>query len=329
MIDVIQTRGGCIEAVHPCSVAVACDGRAELLTGHDAITTFRSAAKPFQLAVSLEALGDPSLAPEDLAIGAASHSAEPVHVARVEALLARFGLDPSGLRCGAHPPIHVPSAEAVLRGGGRFSDLHNNCSGKHTFMLAASARQGWARDYRPVDHPLQRRNRARLADWMACEPDTAVDGCGVPTFIQPLTAVARGWWQLARAMRERGEGTVTDAWRERLGRVGLAMAQHPSLTSGAGRLDLDVARGARETMAVKIGAMGLFCIAIPQRDMAIALKVHSGVGEALPALVAWAMARAAPDAWREPSDWALREVRNVVGDRVGAWSVREGGISSR
>lgn len=322
MIQVIQTRGGCVEAIHPSSAVVVHAGRVELLVGDDRETTFRSAAKPFQLAVSLESLDDPEVTPEELAIGAASHSAEPAHVARVEALLARFGLDATALRCGAHPPVHVPSAEAILRAGGRFTDLHNNCSGKHTFMLAACAHRGWDRDYLPPEHPLQRRNRAMLTEWMSHEPGTAVDGCGVPTFFQPLTAVARAWWRVARAMRDLEDGITADPWTRRLGRVGLAMARHPELTSGTGRLDLDVVTASREVMAVKIGAMGLFCIAIPRRDTAVALKVHSGVSEALPALVAWALARVATDTWAEPAAWSLRAVRNVVGREVGAWSVR-------
>ncbi|MEZ4251106.1 MAG: asparaginase [Polyangiales bacterium] len=47
----------------------------------------------------------------------------------------------------------------ILREGGRFLSLHNNCSGKHTFIRAATcgARQGWAPDYRDPEHPLQRR----------------------------------------------------------------------------------------------------------------------------------------------------------------------------
>jgi L-asparaginase II len=75
-------------------------------------------------------------------------------------------------------------------------------------------------------------------------------------------------------------------------------------------------------MAVKVGAMGLFCIAIPGRDMALAVKVHGGVAEALPALVAWALDTWAPGAWEEPEAWSQRVVRNVAGRAVGGWSVR-------
>ena len=108
-----QTRGSIVEAVHPFS-AVAVNGATGAVVGRlgpEIVTTWRSASKPFQLENSLAALGDAgAFTEEELAVGAASHSAEPVHVALVEGLLRRFGLDATALRCGAHPPVHEGSA---------------------------------------------------------------------------------------------------------------------------------------------------------------------------------------------------------------------------
>lgn len=323
MPTVLQYRGTCLESEHPASAVAVRGGRVVWQAGDDRETTYRSSSKPFQLACSLEALGDPAVSAEELAVGAASHNAEPAHLAVVSAILDRFGATVGGLRCGAHPPGHTPSAEAILRAGGAFTDLHNNCSGKHAFMLAAALRNGWDADYRPMAHPLQQRIAARLAQWMEHTPAHAIDGCGVPTFIQPLSAVARSWEAVALAMRSVELGSADDAWTARLGRIGLAMAAHPELTSGTGRLDLAVVRAARETMAVKVGAGGLFCVALPGRETSVVVKVHSGAMEALPALVAWALAEAAPGAWREPDGWELRCVRNVVGREVGTWRVSD------
>lgn len=313
-----QSRGACVESVHPISVCAVREGELLFAEGPDLETAFRSASKPMQLAVSLAHLGDPAdLSPQQLAVGAASHSAEPQHLQIVEELLARFGCVQEQLRCGAHPPMHTPSAERVLREGGSFTNLHNNCSGKHAFMLAASKREGWALDYREPEHPLQLDMRAQMSAWMQHEPSLVIDGCGVPTFVQPISCAARAWSQLATAMAEQ-DG---DAWQRRLHRVGWAMAGHPELSSGTGRLDVDIVRHAREPLAVKVGAAGLFCIAHPRSRTGITVKVHSGVSEALPVAVEWALARVLPQLFERPVDWELTLVRNVVGREVGGWTI--------
>ncbi|MCA2977474.1 MAG: asparaginase [Myxococcaceae bacterium] len=321
MFAVVQTRGAIVEATHPFSVASAWpDGRVTV-EGRDVTTAFRSAAKPFQLAVSLEALGDPPVSEAMLAVGAASHSAEPAHLEVVRLVLAQFGLSEGALRCGAHAPMHEPSAHAVLRAGGAFTDLHNNCSGKHAFMAAAARRGGLDADYRPADHPLQRANRAALEQAAGGAAQVATDGCGVPTFGFPLSGIARAWGHVAASMAAVEAAAATDATTARLGRIAWAMAKHPQLTSGTGRLDLDVVRASPEPITVKVGAMGLFCIALPRRRLALAVKVASGVAEALPAAVRWALERVGVSL-RLPSPWPLCEVRSVAGLVAGEVAVR-------
>ncbi|MEZ4251107.1 MAG: asparaginase [Polyangiales bacterium] len=75
--------------------------------------------------------------------------------------------------------------------------------------------------------------------------------------------------------------------------------RHPELTSGTGRTDLDVVRHVREPVAVKIGAQGLFCLAFPERGLGVALKVHSGSGDALPAATSAVLSHVMGDAWGE------------------------------
>ena len=140
----------------------------------------------------------------------------------------------------------------------------------------------------------------------------------------PDSAIDLGWGRLIFADTFDSASAIAEAMRDddsRLGRIGRAMARHPELTSGTGRLDLDVVRHVREPVAVKIGAQGLFCLAFPERGLGVALKVHSGSGDALPAATSAVLSRVMGDAWGEPEGWALRDVRNVVGRSVGAWDV--------
>ena len=324
---IVQTRGGldgaddpatgqpfcAVESRHPWVAVAVQRGQIVWQLGPDIATTWRSAAKPFQLATSLALLGDPCLPQEELAVGAASHSAEPRHLRWVRAILARFDVAESALLCGTHPPVFGPAADAILRRGGAFSAVHNNCSGKHAFMLAAAARQGWPLDYRPPEHPLQRAILARVQQWTGHPVQCALDGCGVPTFCLPLSGIARAWAVLAEAMVDEADPT-------RLGRIGQAMARYPDLTSGTERLDESVVRHCATAMVAKIGAQGLFCMALPDRGMGIAVKVLSGCSDALPTAVSAALAEVAPDVWQEPPLWRFREVRNVAGRLAGLYS---------
>lgn len=317
-LRVVFLRGGLAETAHPVSAALVRGDRVEWSVGPDIEGFWRSSSKPMQLLTSLEALpadAVAALADEDLAIGAASHSGQPVHVARVAAVLDRFGLDEADLRCGAHWPMHEASARALAVQAGACRAIHNNCSGKHAFMLAAARARGWSPDYLPLAHPLQQANLARIAEWMAHLPPTAVDGCGVPTFHGPLSAMARAWGRLAAAMAD-GDGLA--------GRIGWAMHRHPELVSGEDRLDLAVVRGAREPLAVKIGAEGLFCIARPAARQALAVKVHTGNGDALAVAVRAVLDAVAPGLLA-PEAWPWATVRNVaglaVGERRAEWGV--------
>lgn len=322
---IVQTRAGlgqadsatadlgvCVESRHQWSAIGVQRGQIVYQSGPSGVTPWRSAAKPIQLATCLELLGDPWLQPQELAVGAASHSGQPQHIRWVREILARFDVAESDLRCGAHPPLHLPSAAEVLRSGGEYSDIHNNCSGKHAFMLATAARKGWPLDYRAPEHPLQQQILARVREWSGDNPQLALDGCGVPTFCLPLTAIARAWSVIAEAM-------VDDLDRTRLGPIGRAMATHPELTSGCERLDESIVRHAGGQMAVKVGAQGVFCIAIPDRGLGLAVKVWSGCGDALPCAVSAALSEVAPDLWQEPPAWRFVEVRNVVGRLAGLY----------
>lgn len=308
-------RGGLLETVHPVSAVLVEAGRVRWSVGEDLASFWRSASKPFQLWTSLEQLSPGAVAALDerqVAVGAASHNGEPGHVALVAGLLARFGLDESGLQCGAQLPSHEPSARAVPAA----LSVHNNCSGKHTFMLAACMARGWDLDYRPRSHPLQLANHARLDELGGVHHGVAVDGCSVPTFHAPLSAFARAWSTLAGAMADE-DGT--------LGRIGLAMSREPWCMSGTNRLDLAVVQQLAEPVAVKIGAEGVFCVALPRRRAGVAVKVHSGNSDVLAVAVRAVLERVGVPpvgAWH----WdAVKNVRGaVVGERRPVWGAAPG-----
>lgn len=299
------TRGGLVETVHPFSAALVGDGEVRWAVGPDVAGFWRSASKPFQLQNSLAQLPPGVVAGLDdrtLAIGAASHSGEPGHTALVAALLTQLGVDAAGLQCGAHPPMHEASARAIATP----TVLHSNCSGKHTFMLAASLSRGWDPDYRPLAHPLQAHNHALIDELAGVHHGTGIDGCSIPTFHAPLSAQARAWSRLAEAM-----ATSPDA---PLGRIGWAMHREPWCMSGTDRLDLAVVQQASEPVTVKIGAEGLFCVARPRTRQGVAVKVHTGNSDALAVAVKWALAELGVSL---SGEWSWAKVLNIRGAEVG------------
>ena len=119
----------------------------------------RSAIKPLQALALVEsgAADRFALGEQELALACASHSGEPEHVARVQAWLARLGLDGAALECGAHPPLHAPSAQRLADEGRSPERVHNNCSGKHAGMITLARHLGAPiAGYSRADHPVQR-----------------------------------------------------------------------------------------------------------------------------------------------------------------------------
>ncbi|NOY26310.1 MAG: asparaginase [Oligoflexia bacterium] len=322
-MNVLQLRGGLVETSHAVSaLAIPFDGQdtakdglatPSWSTGADIFSTWRSAAKPLQLWCSLEALGDPTdLPPRWIALGTSSHSGQAGHVASVRALLAHFGLNDGALCCGAQAPAYKPTADAYLAAGQPYLAVHSDCSGKHAMMLGACLARGWSTDdYRSPDHPLQRRIVQIARTWTGCDPALAVDGCGVPTLWLSLSAMARVWSRLAAA-------TADHRVDPRLHRIGSAMAANPWWTSGDDRLDLALHQRATEPWIGKIGARGVFCIALPARRLGIAIKVHDGDENALAVAVPAIIQHIAPHTLSPAPDWRWDRIHNAAGHTVGS-----------
>jgi L-asparaginase II len=274
-VDVI--RGERIESRHSVRFAICGPGSGDV-RDDDAPVFLRSAAKPFQAAAIVQsgALDRLGLGDETLAIIAASHSGEAIHVSLVAGLLSRLGLDESALRCGIHPPFHEPTAASL---GGRFSTLHHNCSGKHAGMLAAALALGVpAASYLDADGAVQRLMRRTVAAACGLPPQgvvVAIDGCGVATFAVPLANAARAFALLARPVEAPPE------LREPLDRVSRAMRAHPRLVGGTARFDTRLMEASRGHLIAKGGAEGVEGIADCERGRGLCVKVCDGAARAV------------------------------------------------
>lgn len=281
-ILVEATRNGVVERFHRGDVAVVdAGGRIRYYAGDPFKYTYmRSAAKPLQALATVEtgardALG---LSEEELAVTCASHNAEPGHVAAVRSILKKAGLAEGSLGCGSHPPIDEASRAALYREGGQPSAVHSNCSGKHAGMLATCAHMGWPEDdYRDQDHPLQRMLLEIVASMAGVDPEDvglAVDGCGVVVHAIPIAGMARAFARLASR-----EGLPEERARAARAVAG-AMAAHPFMVGGTGRVCtvLNGLPGGRFTS--KGGAVGVYCAASADLGLGVAVKIEDGNGQA-------------------------------------------------
>ena len=189
-LDILVTRGDCVESTHRVSAAVV-DASGTLVAGAgntEAITHWRSCAKPFQVMPFVEAGGFDGLGwkEEQLALACASHGGEPEHVAIATAMLQDLGLEEGDLACGPHEPLSTRGAKVLRDAGMRPTRLHNNCSGKHAAMLARARTAGWSpQGYERAGHEVQRAILGNVARWTSVpqeDIELAVDGCGVVEF---------------------------------------------------------------------------------------------------------------------------------------------------
>ena len=276
------TRGDMVESRHRGAVAVVrADG--ELIASLGDISRLiypRSAIKPIQALFLIEsgaadALG---LSDKELALACASHNGEPEHVDTVRAWLARMGLDGNALECGAHPPRRGKDRKALIEQGLDPSPMHNNCSGKHAgFLSSAYHLRLPVEGYIKRSHPVQRAVLDILAQLSGANLDhepEGLDGCGIPVVGIGLRPLARAF--AAFVSREALGSRRADA----AGRIFDAMVSQPFMVAGSGRWCTRAMQAGQGAFIVKTGAEGVFCAAVPQAQIGIALKIDDGAARA-------------------------------------------------
>jgi L-asparaginase II len=281
-ILVEAARGEMVESRHRGAFAVVdAAGRIVLARGDvDRPVYPRSAIKPLQALPLIEtgAAAHFGLGDREIMLACASHNGNPAVVAAVEAWLARIGLTPDDLECGADAPSDAAAAQALIRAGAPPSALHNNCSGKHAGFLSTARHLGEpTHGYIGAEHPVQRRVEAVLSSMTGLDLERAphaTDGCGIPVIGIPLKAMARAMARLADCTGLAAERAAA------AGRILKAMAAEFELVAGGSRFRREVMRVAAAKVRLKPGAEGVACAALPQHGLGIALKIDDGAGRA-------------------------------------------------
>jgi L-asparaginase II len=198
-------------------------------------------------------------------------------------MLAKAGLDETALECGTHWPYLDTAIRAMAAQGREPNALNNNCSGKHAgFLCLACAlhdRAGglnlrqYARGYVSPDHPVMREVSAALqaaTDFELASSARGTDGCSIPTHGVPLR-------NLALAFARVGTGTgLREGHALAARRLRRAVANAPFMVAGTGRFDTRVMERLGARVFCKVGAEGVFCAALPQRGLGVAIKIDDG-----------------------------------------------------
>jgi L-asparaginase II len=315
-------RGARVESRHHGAVVVAdADGATVFSLGDIAAPVYpRSAVKPIQALPLVEsgAADKYGFGDEELALACASHGGEPAHVEVASRMLERAGLDVTALECGAHWPSHQASTQALARAGGAPSALHNNCSGKHAGFLCVACQAGVDhRGYVGASHTVQREVRAALEGLTGvglAEDQCGIDGCSIPTWAVPLASLAHAFARFGTGRGLAGERAKAAA------RLRAACAAQPYYVAGTGRFCTEIMTLFGARVLVKTGAEGVFCGALPEQGLGIALKCEDGATRAAETAMAAAIARFLPMSGEERARldrFVRRELRNWNGIAVG------------
>ena len=279
------TRGDVVESVHYGSIAVV-DSNGRLLASYgdpQAVAFLRSSAKPFQLLPFVEAGGVEyyQFTPRELSIACASHEGSDLHVQTVEGLQQKIGLEETSLLCGIHMPGDVEAFKSLVVSGGQPTPNQNNCSGKHTAMLAyAKMRSLPLKNYLDLNHPIQQDILASFAAMSKLPVDEiqiGTDGCSAPNFAIPL-------YHAALAMARLCDPRDLPAQRASACRkITAAMTTHPEMVSAYGEFDEQLMRVGNGNIVCKRGAEGYQIVGVlpgglgpNSPGMGIALKVSDG-----------------------------------------------------
>ncbi len=296
---------------------VGVDGSTVLALGDIAAPVFpRSAVKALQALplITTGAADRFGLDDAALALACASHVGSSEHVRVAAGVLARAGLPPSALACGAHTPVHAATAHALRVAGEKPCDLHNNCSGKHAGMLATAVHLGEPVDgyWRP-DHPVQKRVREAieaLAGVTLGDDVAGIDGCSVPNWAMPLRAMAGAFARFC------GGETLPGPYAAAAARLMRACWNEPVMVGGEGRLDTRVMQALPGWVFLKTGAEGVYCAGMPGLGLGVAVKVDDGASRASEAVVMAVIARLVPEAARLEARSELRNWRGLETGRL-------------
>jgi L-asparaginase II len=178
----------------------------------------------------------------------------------VESIQAKTGIKESDLQCGIHMPGDAAVYKGLITRNEAPTPNRNNCSGKHSGMLAHAKMRGLLLDtYLDNDHPIQQdilTGFAEMCNYPKDKVEIGIDGCSAPNFAVPLYNSALAYARLCDPF------DLRDARSKACHDITWAMAGNPEMISGAGEFDCRLMQTGKGQIICKRGAEGFQAIGL-------------------------------------------------------------------
>jgi len=254
------------------AIAIDEDGKTIMSTGNPDLATYiRSSLKPFQASAVIaegatEAAG---FSNKEVALMCASHNGETVHIETAKNMIKKLGFNESHYECGSHAPHDKDAREKIRKSMQKLSAFHNNCSGKHSGMLALAKKLNVeTKGYTKIEHPVQKTIFKQLKRIMGQRNVSyGIDGCSAPTPFLSLKTIAA----LFQSLGSEKYPELTKAYE--------CMVEYPYLIGGKNRFDTDFNKTLNGRAVSKAGGEAIRGIVIKTNKyglMGIAIKIVDG-----------------------------------------------------
>ena len=210
----------------------------------------RSAVKPMQVMPLLIEASKQNIEFDikEIALFASSHSGQEEHTEFLKSIANKYEISLDNLACGPQRPFHEETIDSIIRKGDNFTELHNNCSGKHLSMLIFSKILGVEQnDYCQLTHKTQE----VIKDYFIEIFDTndigfGIDGCGLPAIRLKVS-------NFLKSIQIMQDSHNSNIWN----RVFSAYMQYPTIIGGENRTDTNIIINSKRDLMAKSGAEGV------------------------------------------------------------------------
>jgi len=265
----------------------------------------RSCMKPLQISPLIDLNLDKkyNLSDEELAVCCASHTGDEMHQQKILSVLKKCGFKEQDLLCHPHLPLSNKEQKKLIIENKEPQKIHNNCSGKHSAMLAICKELNFPiTNYKDFDNPLSDYIIQKVCSLCEVTRDNITiskDGCGLPV--------------IATTLEELGRGFLNLFTNPKYNKITHSFLNNPYLIGGEGRLDSEIINASCGNLIAKVGACGLCVIVNLDKEECIVVKIADSNMEARSIVTITALLQLK---WLDPVIVSSSQINNIYSKEI-------------